>query len=166
MHRAHHANRKATLKLQAQRFYPILTLFFEHDPPSKSNPVFAGLTLAPSSTLKIDYVLWRFWSVTFTKQRENWSTWVCQRERQKILPPWQREPLNKRKHSLGVLAMPLPHHDEMYGTARGSCQMAGQCVYVCVWTICVSGGGVCVRAIFLWWVERGTVPASVPFSFM
>lgn len=34
--------------------------------------------------------------------------------------PWQREPLNKRKHSLGMLAMPFPHHDEMYCTGKGA----------------------------------------------
>lgn len=130
-----------------------------HGPPSGSCSVFAEPALALSSSFLITYGLQRFCAVTFSKQGENWSTWVCRGERQKKSLSLTARATEQEKALAWRVSNALPRHDEIYCTERGADKWWAD--------LCVSvfGGGVCVRVIFFWRVERVTVTATVPFSF-
>lgn len=128
-------------------FIPLLFLF------SFTKAVSAEPTLAPFNSFLIAYELQNFRPVTFTERGQNRHTQICHRdrERQKIKKKafiWQPEAPNKRKHSASVLAMPLPHHDEICRTDRaGDKWQEGEsvCEKCCVG---VFGSGVCALDIF------------------
>ena len=103
-----HVNAAETFKLAAWRFCPIQS-------PAQSLQNRLCLCVALSC-----YGFQRFCAVTFSKQGKIEALESVMGRGKKNPSPWQQEPANKRKHLLGVLAMPLPCHDEIYCTEKGA----------------------------------------------